>query len=873
MKTIDFLPLKRMWDSVENAKQDSDTAYFMSLMNYGEMLVKIYASGLIAGVKNDKQRLKYRLEYEIVRASGLGKWVESINEVLIGPTAELLSSEMTLAQSELLNTVKGDDWQYDATKLLYECLKFLDKTNKQFPPQLQGKSWFEYFRKLRNATNHGAPPPSKCSKIARKLSKSLIKITENLSLIKLPWAYIRQNLSASYRVTKWNTSAKSLSILSTKKNENHLFLKEGIYINNKLDENLADNYYPVPLIHSDPESKDFMCMNGSLANNTYEVYSYITGDRKRIKNNYKTSPGGLPCSETEGLTELDAIGKSFSNMPSFKNLYIHRNELENKLIDLLCNDRHPVITLHGRGGIGKTALALSTLHKIAKKGHFDAIIWFSARDIDLFESGPKAVQAKVLSELDMGKEFTNLVQPKGYTNKKFDHKTYLQENLTKSIDFSSILFVLDNFETVKNIAELYEWLDTFIRLPNKVLITTRIRSFRGDYPIEISGMYNSEANELINKTAEQLSIKQLLNREFINNLIDESGGHPYIIKILLGEIKKEGKVHKIERIVATQDKVLDALFERTYKTLSSAAERVFLTLSAWRSTLPMSAVRIVFLRESMEKFDFDAAINELNYISFVEIIESEKDKSEFLEIPLAASIFGRRKLQGSPLKASIEADIKILHLFGPGKTGQIKEGLYPRIKTFLNTISGERQEQKENKLHLFILEHLGKIHQYYLPMIAEYFKEIHDIDKAIECNRLFVESPEGTEEMKRYAWQELTNLYHGDQNFQGEANAYVEQALVPSTSIEVISSCSNSFNALLSRKNVSLDSDEKLHLAQKLVEVFESKLDNANSNDYSRLAWLCLHCKVEGKAKSYAEKGLMLDENNYYCKSLINRFK
>jgi len=60
---------------------------------------------------------------------------------------------------------------------------------------------------------------------------------------------------------------------------------------------------------------------------------------------------------------------------------------------------------------------------------------------------------------------------------------YLARSLTKSGE-GPLLFVFDNFETVRNPAELYRWLDTYVRLPNKVLITTRFREFKGDYPLE-----------------------------------------------------------------------------------------------------------------------------------------------------------------------------------------------------------------------------------------------------------------------------------------------------------------------------------------------------------------------------------------------------
>jgi len=41
-----------------------------------------------------------------------------------------------------------------------------------------------------------------------------------------------------------------------------------------------------------------------------------------------------------------------------------------------------------------------------------------------------------------------------------------------------LLFVFDNFETVSNPVQTYNWIDTYIRTQNKVLITSRFREFR-----------------------------------------------------------------------------------------------------------------------------------------------------------------------------------------------------------------------------------------------------------------------------------------------------------------------------------------------------------------------------------------------------------
>jgi len=50
-----------------------------------------------------------------------------------------------------------------------------------------------------------------------------------------------------------------------------------------------------------------------------------------------------------------------------------------------------VVTAYGRGGIGKTSLALTVLGEIAQEDDFSTICWFSARDIDLLPDRPVPV--------------------------------------------------------------------------------------------------------------------------------------------------------------------------------------------------------------------------------------------------------------------------------------------------------------------------------------------------------------------------------------------------------------------------------------------------------------------------------------------------
>ena len=93
-----------------------------------------------------------------------------------------------------------------------------------------------------------------------------------------------------------------------------------------------------------------------------------------------------------------------------------------------------------------------------------------------------------------------------------------------------LLFAFDNFETVRGPSDLYAFLDANIRLPNKVLITTRSRDFKADLPVPVTGMTEEESEQLIDVVAADLEIGGILTSAYRTELIREADGHPYIIR-------------------------------------------------------------------------------------------------------------------------------------------------------------------------------------------------------------------------------------------------------------------------------------------------------------------------------------------------------
>lgn len=853
-------PIRRLVDRVTRAEQESDTAHFFSLLYLGEFLCKLTVVGLLAALEEDDNRAKYRLEYELVRADGVGDWVAALDTILVGPPSQNLIRDFRDEQRELTERLaQGAGWQSEAAQLLHNVCILLDREYSELPAKVSVRRMFQDFAWLRNKTRgHGAPTERFCAASAPILKQALYLYKDSYSMFSHSWAYLHRNISGRYRIVPLSGSCSELQHL---KSSDRFSFADGIYI-------AHTEPLRVPLLSSDVDVSDFWIANGNLRSASYEELSYITDDRRQTSaTDYLQAPASLPASETQGLGALEMLDASFTNIPAVLPTYVERSGLESELLGTLHNDRHPVATLSGAGGIGKTSIALRVLHEIASTGRFFAIIWFSARDIDLIPTGPKIVRPETLTPEAIAAQFCRLTVSSATREsmKKVDEIERFTRALS-SPNEGPYLFVFDNFETLRNPAELYVWLDTYIRLPNKVLITTRLRDFKGDYPVEVGGMTKDEFDALALQTAEALSVRQLITQGYLEELYRETGGHPYVVKISLGELAISGKRTSVSRIMTSKDAILDALFERSYDFLPATAQRLFLILSAWRSLVPRAGLEAVVLYTSGEALDVDRHIDLLAKSSMIEIHTSSQDGQEFLSVPISASLFGKRKLSVSPWRSAIEADLSLVQLFGAAQETDIRHGLGPRIRRFFSSVARSSRDVEEL---MPLMELLARKYPSGWLFLADVLQERTGgaPKRIIRAIQQYLEVVPFDDR----AWQRLATLYASTQNYLGEVNALVQKSKLPSTPYVEISSAARRLNALFHDGRLKVDSLEKRILVEQLLRELKLGSDQATAADFSQMAWLCLHLQEEDEARQYVVEGLRLDPTEVHRLRLASR--
>lgn len=859
--------IEQVLERVEQAKANSDFDYFFSLLLAGEALFKVVTLGVLAGLNEDKDRNRYRLEYSLARADGLGEWGRALEDALSGPASQYIAVDARVDQAEIARIVGADAWQFQAVTLLKSVLEKIGADSEEVPAKTDLKRWFRLFVTLRNKTRaHGATSSTKASQVISELHASLTLVIDNLALLKRPWAEISRNYSGKYRV---HPISGDMSAFDTLRREAHHVLMNGIYI-------YFDGFRRVPLLTAGPEVRDFFFANGGMGPKRYEMLSYYTDDKlDGDAAEYTVPPGNLPSSETEGHGELLPRGNCFSNAPDGVDDYIPRPALEAKLRSLLLDTRRPIVTLVGRGGIGKTSLSLAVLGSLYNETRFSAIVWLSARDVDLQLSGPKPVKPLVVSPEEMGKLYARLVlDPEKLKEKGFNSRTFFETQL-ESNDIGPCLYVFDNFETTQNPIEVYNWIDTFIRLPNKVLITTRLRDFKGDYPVEVSGMERTEARKLIEQTASALGISSSIDRDYADELIRVSDGHPYVIKILLGNIAITGKPMNADKLIAGNDELLTALFERTYAALTPCAQRALLTLAAWNSSVPRIALEAVLMRSTSERQEVERGVESLVQYSMAELHTAPIDNQPFVRLPLVASSFGKKKLGVSPLRASIQTDVETLQLLGPSRSDDLKLGLRNKLERLIAGIAHRVDEGQSFEDYADIVEMICRAYPPGWLILARWHLEVGgdaNLKQAkSELTRFLEEGPSRPDAAE--AWWLMGTVCHRINDRLGEVHALIERAQFDSVPFYDISGTANRLNSVLRENALSVDRDERSILAERLLAVMEARKAEADASDYSRMAWLAMNIGQKERAKALVELGLKMDPSNLHCLSLKERLQ
>ena len=268
-----------------------------------------------------------------------------------------------------------------------------------------------------------------------------------------------------------------------------------------------------------------------------QFVDYSTGRTLFLQTGYVAPDLDLLPSETTARHALVWLDHIAHNLPRQPADFVNRPMLGARLRTLLTDRQHRLITLRGGGGMGKTALALHALWEFIEAGEpfgYDFVLWFSARDIDLLESGPRERLRDVSDVDDVAESFAQLMGEEQLVGQ--DAVSYMVDQVSDRDGGPSYLIVLDNLETFESPARIQRVLDESVVLPSKVLLTSRHEEFRGDYPIEVAGMEETEADRLMVEEARRHYAEPRVDRQVRDKIAAATGSRAYAMKLAVAQI-------------------------------------------------------------------------------------------------------------------------------------------------------------------------------------------------------------------------------------------------------------------------------------------------------------------------------------------------
>jgi tetratricopeptide (TPR) repeat protein len=611
----------------------------------------------------------------------------------------------------------------------------------------------------------------------------------------------------------------------------------------------------------------FRLPNGTLKESgTAEFIDYASGRAWQLAVPASLAqPAPLPRSQTHGAEALDVHSNVFGNLPQLPPSYVERPALQRTLLERLRDRNHPIVTLHGHGGVGKTLLAIRAAHELAQETHwtFDFIVWFSARDIDLRNSGPCVVQPAVVNLETVSHAYARLFHA-GDSPEAF--ASVLQSSAEHTD--RGILFVFDNFESLESPRSLHSFLDTHTHLPNKVLITSRERAFKADYPIEVAGMEFEEASALIRASARELDVDALFTDQVIRSVYDYCEGHAYVMRLIVGEAAKEGKYVPPQHVLPRRFDIVASVFERSFGKLSEAGRHLFLTVANWRSAVSELALLVVLGQRGL---DVESGIDECRRLSLVAEREME-DGSYCYYAPQLARVFAKKKLDGEPDRLIMLEDLGILRQFGvlglPASDGQVPEEQVSRFVQWCAREAQARPESAEKIDHL--LTYLAELCPTAWFNVAQFRMDRGASREMVEyaLRRACEENP-----FRKDAWL-LRADYAKQLGDEGtRVSSLVSAVEADPGDVELVREAALQLCRYVDRRTAEIPEGLRgvylASLREHMVRV-ASKLD---ATGLSRLSWLFLLEGNSDTALKYARDGNAKDPNNEYCIKLLERLE
>jgi hypothetical protein len=834
---------------------------FLYTSYLAESAIKSIATVLYAALATRDPGNAYRLGHGLVRDNGLGGWDAAIQQAVTRPLVQEVPQDVLglVSWATQKRGRREDQWFRDAKEDALAILELMG-LRETAPDPTNARGLVSLLVYIRNkAKAHGAEGEdffADANAPYLRLVRVLITSCPVFS-----WTWFRVSRRSDSDVRAVLLRGESPYAVPSIEGVDLSGLLTGLYFAPQLS---GTAYRADGLITHNRECSSFRFANGGFRESgESEFIDYATGERSREDvSRFVSPPTPLPRSETHGLDDFEVQSNVFGNLPSLPSDYVRRPELEAELRELLTKLNYHVVTLHGPGGVGKTRLALWIAHELAglDESPFEHIVWFSARDIDLTARGPVPVRPAVADLEAAARAYGRLFEVPE------DLETF-QAALGTASGAKGTLFIFDNFETVRDKVGVQSFLGVHTALPNKVLITSRERAFKGDYPIRVSGMEVDQARQLLVRVGRTLGCEDLFTSEVISKIHEFTDGYAYAMRLMAAEVAKAGRFVSPRHVVSRNEDILDAVFERSYGELSESARTIFLTIANWRSVVSELALLTVL---GVRDIDVPGGLAECLRFALVEEGQLADGEPSYWA-PQLAREFARRKLRGNPGALAIRSDLEELKAFGviPVTSRKVptQSGVVDSFVSHCLLQAGAGTEDQVLRLDAL----LERVAEYWPPA---WLSLIEFRSRAgLSSERIMAATQRAVEELpgSRDVWiarlRQARRLGHDEI----AVAAQIELAELDPADVNELSNAATALIEYLMRRKEEIPRSRRHAYLRVVRERMVQSADALTATALSKLAWLFLLEGDESNAWRYASQGLQRNAAHQGCQRLLQR--
>lgn len=270
---------------------------------------------------------------------------------------------------------------------------------------------------------------------------------------------------------------------------------------------------------------------------------------------------------------------------------------------------HPVVTIVGEGGVGKTALALSCAYSVIelpKEEQFDCIVWVSLKAKVLTASGIRDVRDCISSTLGL---LQNAASRVGSSIPSQSDVDSLIAELHQYMSTFKILLIIDNLEALPH--EQLRSLLSAVPGRSKVFITSRIGLGELEVRYKLDSLDAASSIVLLRRAAasQNLGIFTKAKNETLELYVRRLFHNPLLIKWFVSSVSNGADPNRL--LIAKNEQFSDAIrfcFENLFDRLSETEKLILYRISGARR--PLSQAELLFLMQESSSGEMGQALVE-----------------------------------------------------------------------------------------------------------------------------------------------------------------------------------------------------------------------------------------------------------------------